>query len=348
MAKSSLVLNASAPAAWDEFVARHPAGNILQTARWGEHKSAFGWDWDIVASEPVSSESTSPGGALVLYKPLPLRLGTVAYVPRGPLVDWRNREHLSAVWGALLHNARRHRAWALWVEPSLFDTPEARTWLAGRGLRPASRTIQPARTILVNIQGSEDDILAQMKPKTRYNIRLAERKGVTVREGTVQDVGAFYALMTETGARDNFGVHSEGYFRRALELFLPAGQAALLLAEIAGETVAALMVFALGQTAWYFYGASSDRQRNAMPAYAVQWAAIQWARARGCTVYDLWGIPDADEETLEAHFTERNDGLWGVYRFKRGFGGQIVRYVGLWERPLHPLYPLAARIWTAL
>ncbi len=347
MTTPSPAFTATAPAAWDEFVTRHPVGNILQTSRWGQHKSAFGWDWDVVAPEanPIAG---AVSGALVLYKPLPLHLGTVAYVPRGPLVDWRNPEHLSAMWKALLANARRHRAWALWVEPALFDTDETRTWLANRELRPASRTIQPARTILVNIQGSEDDILAQMKSKTRYNIRLAERKGVAVREGTAQDVADFYALMIETGARDKFGVHSEEYFRRALELFLPTGQAALLLAEIAGETVAGLMVFALGQTAWYFYGASSDRHRNAMPAYAVQWAAIRWAKARGCTVYDLWGIPDADEETLEAHFTERDDGLWGVYRFKRGFGGQIVRYVGLWERPLHPLYPLAARIWTAL
>ncbi|MBN2007331.1 MAG: peptidoglycan bridge formation glycyltransferase FemA/FemB family protein [Anaerolineae bacterium] len=355
MGKPSSMINAAVPGRapeawpdlWDEFAARHSMGNILQTVRWGQHKATFGWDWDIAAPEATTSPVLS-GGALVLYKPLPLHLGTVAYVPRGPLVDWQDQERLSAVWEALRRNARRHRAWALWVEPPLLDTPETQEYLKNLGLRPNSRTIQPARTVLLDIQASEEEVLAQMKSKTRYNIRLAERKGVTVREGTLQDTGVFYALMSETGARDKFGVHSEEYFRRALELFLPTGQVALLLAEIAGEAVAGLMVFALGKTAWYFYGASSDRHRNAMPAYAVQWAAIRWARARGCTIYDLWGIPDADEETLEAHFTERNDGLWGVYRFKRGFGGQIVRYVGLWEQSLHPLYPLAARIWTAL
>jgi lipid II:glycine glycyltransferase (peptidoglycan interpeptide bridge formation enzyme) len=183
-----------------------------------------------------------------------------------------------------------------------------------------------------------------MKSKTRYNIRLAERKGVTVRPGGVADAAAFYALMEETGERDSFGVHSLAYFRRALELFLPVNQAALLLAEVDGELVAGLMVFALGQTAWYLYGASSNRHREKMPAYAVQWAAIRWAKARGCTCYDLWGIPDVEETELEADFASREDGLWGVYRFKRGFGGRVMRYAGLWEQSLNPLYPVVVHL----
>jgi Uncharacterized protein involved in methicillin resistance len=84
-------------------------------------------------------------------------------------------------------------------------------------------------------------------------------------------------------------------------------------------------VFARGRRAWYVYGASNDQERNRMPTYLLQWEAMRWARARGAEEYDLWGVPDADEETLEAHFTERSDGLWGVYRFKRGFGGQVKR-----------------------
>ena len=93
-----------------------------------------------------------------------------------------------------------------------------------------------------------------------------------------------------------------------------------------------------------FYGASSDAHRNLMAPYAIQWAAMRWAKARGCSTYDLWGVPDQDEEILENEFVERTDGLWGVYRFKRGFGGQVIRCVGLWEQSLHPLYPLAAKL----
>jgi len=151
--------------------------------------------------------------------------------------------------------------------------------------------------------------------------------------------------MAETGERDEFGVHSRAYYRRSLELFEAQGQVALVLAEFDGEPLAGVLVFAVGEKSWYIAGASSNRRRNLMPAYAVQWTAMQWAKERGCSVYDLWGIPDADEETLEASFTERSDGLWGVYRFKRGFGGQVTRYIGMWERALSPLYHLAARLY---
>jgi peptidoglycan pentaglycine glycine transferase (the first glycine) len=327
------------PKAWDAFVATHPAGTILQTSRWAELKAAFGWDWEIVTPNP---DATS--GALVLYRSLPFKLGTIAYVPRGPLVDWNDAKAVAATFGALRAAARRHRAWALWLEPEMLDTHEARAHLRACSLRPVTRTIQPPRTIVVDIAPTEDIILAQMRSKTRYNIRLAERKGVTVHEGTVDDAAAFYALMTETGSRDEFGIHSEAYYRRVFELFLPTGHTALLMAEVEGELVAALVVFALGTRAWYLYGASSERHREKMPPYALQWTAIRWAKARNCTSYDLWGIPDFDQETLEAEFTERNDGLWGVYRFKRGFGGQVTRCVGLWEQSLHPLYPLAAKL----
>jgi len=110
----------------------------------------------------------------------------------------------------------------------------------------------------------------------------------------------------------------------------------LLVAEYQGEPLAALMVFARGRRAWYFYGASTGKHRNKMPTYLLQWEAIRWAKARGCTEYDLWGVPDADGETLEAQFTQRRDGLWGVYRFKRGFGG-VLRRAPVWDRVYRPL-----------
>ncbi len=323
---------------WNTWVAEQ-GGSVLQTTLWGQLKAEFGWSWELV------SAGSERGGALVLYRPLPLRLGTIAYVPRGPVVDWQDPDKVDAVFTTLYQAARRRGAWALWVEPDLFDTPEVRARLHLRGLRPAPHTIQPPRTILVDISADEETILARMHQKTRYNIRLAARKGVMVRQADLAECDTFYALMQETGARDAFGIHSAAYYRRALELFAPTGQAALLLAEVEGEAVAGLMVFAWGRTAWYFYGASSSRHREKMAPYALQWAALQWARQRGCTLYDLWGIPDAEAETLEAEFAQRQDGLWGVYRFKRGFGGQVVRYAGLWERPLLPFYPLVARLW---
>jgi len=328
-------------AQWQAFVAAHPLGNILQTASWGRLKSGFGWGWQLL---PVLRGESLIGGALILYKPLPLRLGAIAYVPRGPLVAWTDPLNVSEVLDAVQRAARRHRSWALWMEPEAYDTPEQRAVLQQHGFQPAPRTVQPPRTVLVDIAGSEGEILEAMKSKTRYNIRLAERRGVQVREGGAADFSTFSALMQQTGKRDGFGTHTEAYYRRAWELFAPSGQAALLLAELEGQPVAGLMVFALGSKSWYLFGASSDEHRSAMPTYAIQWQAIRWAKARGCTTYDLWGIPDVDEATLEAEFADRHDGLWGVYRFKRGFGGQVVRYVGMVEKSLSPLYPLAMRL----
>lgn len=323
---------------WEEIVAAHPKGSILQTRGWGELKSEFGWDWELVR--------VRDSGAVILYRPLPLSLGTIAYAPRGPVVDWSDAQATGALWKEMKTTARRHRAWALWVEPPLLNTLDARSQLQALGMRPSSRTIQPPRTIEIDLTPSEDDILMRMKSKTRYNIRLAERKGVEVRAGDLQDVSMFHQLIEATSERNEFGVHSARYYQRVMEIFEPKGRASLWLAEVEGEVVAGIIVAAIGKRAWYFYGASSNRRRKKMPTYALQWAAIRWAKARGCTTYDLWGIPDADEETLEAEFTQRSDGLWGVYRFKRGFGGEVTRFVGLWEQPLHPLYPLAARLYA--
>ncbi len=328
---------------WDAFVEAHPDAHILQTAAWGALKSAFGWSAARVALADAGGRIAA--GAQVLYRALPLRLGTIAYAPRGPLVDWDDAPQVRALLATLDAVARRRRAVLLKIEPSLPDAPAAAGRLASLGFRSSPQTVQPPRTVVIDIAPDEEAILAAMKQKTRYNIRLSFRKGVTVREGGVADLPSFNAMMQATGARDGFGVHAPGYYKLAYDLFAPAGRAALLIASYAGEDLAGVMVFALGRTAWYFYGASSDAHRNLMATYAAQWEAIRWARARGCTIYDLWGVPDADEATLEAGFETRNDGLWGVYRFKRGFGGRLARTAGAWDRVYSPLlYAVYCRV----
>jgi lipid II:glycine glycyltransferase (peptidoglycan interpeptide bridge formation enzyme) len=174
-----------------------------------------------------------------------------------------------------------------------------------------------------------------MKQKTRYNIRLAGKKGVTVRPW--DDLSAFHDMMLVTGDRDGFGVHSEKYYRRAYELLHAKGMCEILLAEYEGKHLAALFVARHGNRAYYLYGASTDEERNRMPTYLLQWEAMRWAKARGCEEYDLWGVPDEDEETLETNFESRHDGLWGVYRFKRGFGGQLKRAAQALDRVYNPL-----------
>ena len=163
-----------------------------------------------------------------------------------------------------------------------------------------------------------------MKPKWRYNIRLAERRGVVVRDGAAADLPAFYAMYAETGGRDGFLVRPFDYYRAIWERFLADGLGHVLLAEVEGAPVAGLLIFRYGPTAWYFYGASTAQSRDLMPNHALQWAALRWAKAAGCTRYDWWGAPDVLDES---------DPMWGVYRFKQGFGGEFTPWIGAWDFP---------------
>ncbi|MHB8628626.1 MAG: lipid II:glycine glycyltransferase FemX [Aggregatilineales bacterium] len=329
---------------WDHFVAAHPDGHLLQTSDWGRLKSDFGWQSQIVALTDAKGQIAA--GAQVLYRRLhrliPL---SVAYIPAGPLFSDLSTD--AALWRAIDRAAVRHGAVFLKVEPCDWYAP--RPGLAERltahGFHPNAPTVQPPRTIVIDLTESENDILKRMNQSTRYKARLGPKKDVDVRCGTTADLISFNALMATTGERDSFGVHSPAYYRRAFELFSPGDRCAMILASHQGQDLAGVMVFRHGTQAYYLYGASSDAERNRMPTFIAQWEAIRWARDHGALCYDLWGIPDADEPTLEAQFEQRHDGLWGVYGFKRGWGGRIVRSVGAWDRVyLPPVYALYRRL----
>lgn len=320
------------PSAWDSCLLRVPEAHLLQTSAWGELKAAFGW-------EPARLV-TPDGAAQVLFRRLAPGL-TLAYLPKGPA---------SGPLGGLLPDldglCRQRGAFALKVEPDLPDSPDTAAELTGLGFRPSPHPIQPRRTVVVDLTADDETLLGRMHPKTRYNIRLAAKKGVTVRPW--DDPAAFHRMMQETGARDGFAAHSAAYYRRAYDLFHARDACELLLAEFDGTPLAALMVFTHGPRAWYLYGASSSTERQRMPTYLLQWQAMRWARERGCREYDLWGVPDEGVAELEAGFTRRDDGLWGVYRFKRGFGGMVRRWAGAWDHVYRParyaLYLAAMRL----
>jgi peptidoglycan pentaglycine glycine transferase (the first glycine) len=314
---------------WDAFASAHPQAHILQTGAWGRLKASFGW-----RARPIRS---GPAGGLLLLRRLAPGL-SLGYVPRGPLADWTDATALAGLRDEMDRACRAERAICLKWEPGLPDAAECAAALERLGFRRSPHPVQPRRTLVVDLRGSEAEVLGRMKQKTRYNIGLASKKGVKARPASgPADLQAFAGLMAETAARDRFGAHAPDYYRRAYELFNPAGQCELLLAEFEGQALAAVMAFALGGRAWYFYGASSDRERSRMAPYLAQWEAMRWARAQGARSYDLWGVPDEDETALEARFQTRSDGLWGVYRFKRGFGGRLERSIGAWDRVYNPL-----------
>jgi peptidoglycan pentaglycine glycine transferase (the first glycine) len=316
---------------WDEFLESFPNAHLLQTSAWSMLKADFGWKAVWVVQDQAL-------GAQVLFRQLPFGF-TLAYIPKGPVGYQESPQELrQTFWRKLDNICRTRRAVFLKVEPDLWEQESERIQLpAGFNVSPFA--VQPLRTLVVDVSASEETILQRMKQKTRYNIRLADRKGVTVQPW--DDITGFYQMMQTTGERDAFGVHNLAYYQRVYELFHPDGCCELLLAEHQGIPLAAVMIFVNGERAWYFYGASNNEQRNLMPTYLVQWEAMRWARQRGCKEYDLWGVPDADLQRLEAEFKTRSDGLWGVYRFKRGFGGQLRRSPEPWERVFNPwLYKL--------
>ena len=305
---------------WDEFLRRQKNPHLLQTGRWGQLKSAFGWE--------VTHVVLGDCGAQILFRRSAFGF-SLAYIPRGPV---------GGDWAPLLPEidriCRAKRAVLLKVEPDVWLDDGDNNNPAPPGFIPSPDPIQPPRTITIPIGGSEEEILGRMKQKTRYNISLAARSGIEVAPSS--DVTVFHKMVVETGDRSEFGIHSLAYYKAAYDLFHPLGMCELFLARYGSEAIAGLMVFALGERAWYFYGASTEKERSRMPAYLLQWEAIRWARRSGCVDYDLWGVPDEDLGKLEANFTARHDGLWGVYRFKRGFGGELRRSAGPWDRIYQP------------
>lgn len=321
-------------AVWDAALLALPNPHILQSWAWGETKAQTGWS----AKRLLWRDDNRPlAAAALLTRRLHPRLPlTVAYVPKGPLLDWSDAEQVAAVLDHLEKAARRAHSIFIKLDPDV----QANTSLGAavvatltrRGWRFSAEQIQYRNTVISDLTADEAKLLAGMKSKWRYNIRLAERRGVVVRDGITTDLPIFYAMYAETGRRDGFLVRPYSYYELIWKRFLAGGLAHLLLAEVAGQAVAGLMLFRFGTTAWYFYGASTVRARNLMPNHALQWAAIRWAKAVGCTRYDWWGAPDE---------LDGQDPMWGVYRFKMGFGGEFVPHIGAWDYPVsQPLYRL--------
>ncbi len=312
---------------WNRALLKLPAPHLLQTWEWGAFKSRHGWDpsrylWvDQEAGEPQAAASLLT--RRVSY--LPIR---VMYIPKGPLLDYTDEALLNRVLGGLERTARRERALFVKIDPDVEPVaPEGQDVLAclrRRGWRRSEEDIQFQNTVLLDLRPDLDDLLMGMKSKWRYNVRLAKRKGVTVRQGTRDDLSLLYDMYQETANRAGFVIRPEAYYHDAWGSFIEEGLAQPLIAEVEEQPVAMVIVYRFGRRAIYMYGASLIDHRDKMPNNLLQWEAMQWAKERGCTVYDMWGAPDELDES---------DPLWGVYRFKKGFGGEFVEHIGAWDYP---------------
>ena len=330
---------------WEAFVSGHGQGHLLQSWGWGELKAGPNWQpLRLALYSGATGQIVAAAQVLRRTAPyLPARLGHLAYVPKGPVLDWQaSTQSGESLARLFLHTLRaflrRQGALALQIEPHL-EAGTASAHLAQTYLRElgfcATQPVQPLRTIILDIQPAEETLLARMKEKWRYNVRLAARKGVKVRvASTLDELRAWYALLQTTGERDHFGIHTFDYYRRVWQVLGPRHQAQLFLASAEGELLAGVFVGLLGREAIYLYGASSNARRNLMPNYLLQWEAMRWAREAGASTYDLWGIPATDQA---------DEAMAGVYRFKSGWGGRVVSFIGNYEYAYHPLLLRASR-----
>jgi len=328
---------------WNSALRSLPGAHPLQSWDWGEFKTRWGW----TAQRLLWTEAGVPvAAAQVLARPIPGLPWSFLYVTKGPALDYANQAGAAQVLADLESYARHKRALFIKIDPDaprqygqprpdqpLEPTGQALLCLLAQwGWRFSPEQIQFRNTLIIDLTPDLDDLLAAMKSKWRYNIRLAQRQGVAIRPGQAADISTFYRMYAATARRDGFLIRPEAYYRDVWQRFLERGQAEMILATVGDEIVAGLILFIFGNGAWYMYGASTGQQRHLMPNHLLQWAAIGRAKALGCTSYDLWGAPEVFDET---------DPMWGVYRFKQGFGGRVVQGLGAFDYPVRP-----ALYWT--
>ena len=359
---------------WNRLISQLPNPHFLQTFEWAQVKSKYGWtpiylvwsdkfdkSYRSYASDQLDlldmlDQSDINAACLVLKRTVLSRGFTarlcVLYAPKGPLLDWSNEPLRNRVQDDLQSVAKEQGAIFLKIDPDVVlgtGVPageDAREESGGRivmselthkGWRLSSDQIQFKNTVLIDLFVSEDAMLARMKQKTRYNIRLAEKKGVAVRVGMQADLSMLYKMYAETSVRDSFVIRDEGYYKKVWTTFMQSSTfkpsnfptCEPLIAEVNGEAVSAIFVFYFAGRAYYVYGMSREVHREKMPNYLLQWEAMKRAKARGCSIYDLWGAPDEFNE---------NDSMWGVFRFKEGLGGQVVRTLGAWDLAPNPFW----------
>lgn len=327
---------------WHAYLQTFPNAHPLQTWAWAEIKTRWGWTmhptvW-LLNGEPQAA-------AMLLRRPIPYTPFGFFYAPKGPILDYANEPLRQAIFLRLQTMARHDRAMFIKIDPDVVKaTGESAEpvalgqtiiqELSERGWRYSAEQIQFRNTVVLDLSLSEDQLLGNMKPKTRYNIRLAEKKEVTVRVGSSADFDQIAEMYSTTSDRNQFAIRPTLYYLDVWHTFQRAGMLQLLIAEYEGVPLAAVVLIKFGRIALYMYGASIEHERQRMPTYLLQWEAIRWAKEQGCTLYDFWGAPD--------DFVE-NDRMWGVWRFKSGFQGTVNHHIGAWDYPAYPwLYRLYA------
>lgn len=314
---------------FEAFIERHPKGHFLQTRAWGRVKSA--WKWQAIA---VRGDDGAICGAMsVLIRKMPVVPYTLMYSGRGPVCDSHDKKTLAALTEGLRHLAKVHKAYAVKLDPDIkSDDAEFIKIMDELGYTRhfGSKNfegVQPNYVFRLDVKDkTEEEILAAFHSKTRYNLRLSARKGVTVELCGKEMLPDFSRIMDETGTRDGFIVRPMSYFASIMDEL--GENARLYMAFWEGKPIAGTLAIKYGNKVWYLYGASSNQYRNVMPNYQLQWEMIRWSLETKCDIYDFRGV--------SGDLTPENP-LYGLYLFKKGFSGELTEFCGEFEMVFKPM-----------
>jgi lipid II:glycine glycyltransferase (peptidoglycan interpeptide bridge formation enzyme) len=323
---------------WDGWLEGSPGGgHVLQSYEWGEFKRRQGWRPVRVVLE---RDGEAAGvGQFLAYNTAPVP-GSLWYCTKGPWLPWEDEEAVRAFFEGVREVAGRLGAHTVKIEPEVPEQQEdVKALLARMGFRRARYDLNQKTTLVVDLEPPEEDVLANMKGKTRYNVRLAAKKGIEVVEPDDFDAAfdTFYEWLRSTSERKegSFLRRPRGYLHGVMREMREAGQGRLFFAAHEGMPLAGMYVFTFGAKYWYIYGASGTEKRNLKPNYLLQWEVMRWAKRRGLTHYDMVGIPKPED-------LHEGSSFWSVYKFKEGFGGEISDSIGCLDLPVKPL---RARAW---
>ena len=314
---------------YKKFLESHDRCNFQQSLEWGEVKTS--WKKEVILSE--DKDGNIRGSLCVWIRKIPI-FGNIMYSARGPVCNLYDEEVIKDLRDGADLLAKKYKAFVLRVEPDILKTDEEfRKIITKNGFKIKDDSkdfkdeIQPRFVFRLNLKGkTEEQVFAELHQKTRYNVRLATKKGVVIKEGTRDDLKDFHKIMIETGERDNFIIRSLEYFEKMYDEMAP-NHMKLLMAYHEDKPISGIIPIMYGNKVWYLYGASSNSHRNLMPNYLLQWTMIQEAIKRGADMYDFRGVSGVVDESHPQY---------GLYRFKKGFNAEFTEFIGEIYVPYKP------------
>ena len=333
-------------ARYKKFLEGHERCNFQQSLEWGNVKVS--WKKEVILSEDENGNIV--GSLCVWIRKIPI-FGNIMYSPRGPVCNIHDEKVMQDIANGANELAKKYNAFAIRIEPDIRKDDSAFREIiskCGFEIKDDSKDfkdeIQPRFVFRLDIKNkTEDEVFAGFHSKTRYNVRLAEKKGVIVKEGSREDLKDFHDIMVETGKRDDFIIRSLSYFEKMYDELVPLGHMKLLMAYHDEKPIAGIIPIIYGNKVWYLYGASSNSFRNLMPNYLLQWTMIKEAIKRKSDIYDFRGVSGVVDE---------NHPQYGLYRFKKGFGAEFVEFIGevyISYKPFtHKMYKIAEKTFRTL